>query len=354
MHPRRPQGILTPAVSSSAPSMALVKAPLVVVLSASLMALLALALLPGEARGQVSEQADVERIVRTLAALEPRDLQGLEAVVGPLERDVSNWEEAAGSVTRDRVSAGISRVRADFSIDLAHEEPRQVANPRLASYEIVARVGQREAEELLKDRFGKPRRIRFQSRNIFEIGRFYLDTFDDGGFRLMWYAQEPDFAIPPRPRGVEERLIRDLVALIGDGFPRERIERRLGRFDQDLSEGCEVVREESWEMDACPAGAEIFDRIVFRFRPALPGYELTQALGIEQPVVVSTDVHRVSRVLADREKGFPAIRGYAVEVEVEDRNLVDLDEPVMGLPAWRTTTALTIFALRLDRQPPDR
>lgn len=345
---RRPKGIFTRTVSLSARCVAAPSA------AAVLAAIFSLAILPGSVRGQISEQADVERIVRTLAALEPQDLQGLEAVVGPLNRDTSIWEEAAGSVTRDRVSPGIGRVRVDLAIDPYREEPREVANPRLASYEIVARMGEREAEQILKDRLGKPRRIRFQGRNLFELGSFYLDPFDDGGFRLLWYAEEPDFAIPPRPRGVEERLIRDLVALIEDGFPRDRIERRLGRFDQDLAEGCEVIREESWEMDACPAGAEVFDRIVFRFRPALPGYELTQALGIARPVVVSTDVHQLSRVLADREQGFPTIRGYAVEVEVKDRNLVDLNETALGLPAWRATTALVVDTLRLDREPPSR
>jgi|GEM_PF-2381642 len=322
-------------------------------LSGALTVLLA-CLTAGELRSQdLPEQMDVERVVRTLAALEPHDLQGLEAVLGSLRRDPSDPEEAAGPVTRQRVSPGIGLVRASFAIDPARD-PRGVANPRLSSYEIVALLGEREALEILKEQIGKPRKIRQEGATVLELGRFYLIGLDNGGFRLLWYEEQPDFAVPPRPRGEEERLVRDLVALLGDGFPRQRVERRLRRLEPSPGSGCEAIREESWELEACPAEAELFDRITLRFRPGLPGYELLPALGVTDPVVVSTDARPTVRLLADRETGFPSVRGYTVEATVRDKDLSPMEETVQGLPTWQATTALEIERLRLDREPPAR
>lgn len=308
-------------------------------------------LLQGVAAQPPTEQSDVERVVRTLAALEPVHLRDLEAVLGPLDRDPSVWEEAVGPLTRQRVSPGIGLVRVVFDFDLETEDPRQVANPRLASYEMVALLGQREASDILRDQLGKPRRIRRQGGLVFEHQRFYLDPLQDDGFRLLWYAETPDFAVPPRPRGEEERLIRDLRALIEDGFPRDRIERRLSRLERVPGAPCEEIREDSWRLEACPAGAEVFDRITLRFRPALPGYELVQAMGVEEPLVVATDA-RGTRVLADGQGRPPSVRGYLVEATVGDQDLEELDEPVRGRTAWRPTEALEVDALRFDREAP--
>lgn len=356
MHGRRPRDLL------SIPRLPASRVPQAIALTLFLGSLLGVGG-AGSVQGQeVSERMDVERVVRTLAALEPTDLQGLEAVVGSLQRDPADPDEAAGPLTRQRVSPGIGLVRVDFAF-ADGQDPRAVANPSLASYELVALVGEREALDLLKDEMGKPRKIRQEGSQVLEIGRFYLIELDNGGFRLLWYAETPDFAIPPRPRGEEERLIRDLVALVQDGFPRDRIERRLRRLERSPDSGCEVIREDSWELDACPRGAEVFDRIVLRFRPALPGYELVQALGVEEPVVVSsgptgsagsTGLARGDRLLADRQDGFPTLRGYAVEARIRDKDLVRMEEPVRGLPAWNPTTALEIERLELDRQPPER
>lgn len=323
-------------------------------LSGALTALL-VCVTAGRVRSQdPPEQADVERVVRTLAALEPHDLQGLEAVLGSLRRDRSDPQEAAGPLTRQRVSPGIGLVRVSFAIDPTRD-PRGVANPRLSSYEIVALLGEREALEILKEQIGKPRKIRQEGATVLELGRFYLIELDSGGFRLLWYQELPDFAVPPRPRGEEERLVRDLVALLEDGFPRQRVERRLRRLEPSPEDsGCERIHEESWELEACPAGAEMFDRITLRFRPALPGYELLPVLGVTDPVVVSTDSRRTDRRLADRETGFPSVRGYTVEAIVRDKDLSPMEETVQGQPAWKATTALEIERLQLDREPPDR
>ena len=299
----------------------------------------------------VSEQTDVERIVRTLAALEPVFLHDLEAVIGPLDRDPSVWQEAVGPLRRQRVAPGIGLVQVAFDLDLEREDPREMPNPRLASYEVVGLLGQREVSDILRDQSGKPRKIRREDGPIFQYQRFYLDPLQDDGFRLQWFAETPDFAIPPRPRGLEERLIRDLGALIEDGFPRDRLERRLGRLEQVPGAPCEEIREDSWRMEACPAGAETFDRITLRFRPALPGYELVQAMGVEEPLVRATDSRDV-RVLTDGEGRAPTIRGYVVEATVGDQDLEQLAEPIRGRTAWRPTEALEIEVLRLDRVAP--
>jgi hypothetical protein len=262
------------------------------------------------------------------------------------------WEEAIGPLSRQRVSPGIGMVRVTFDLDPNREDPRQIANPRLASYELVGLVGERAVSEILRNHLGKPRKIREADGPIFEYGKFYLDPLQDDGFRLLWYAETPDFAVPPRPSGEEDRLIRDLAALIEDGFPRERIERRLRRLEPEPGGACEEIREDSWRLEACPAGAELFDHITIRFRPALPGYELVRAMGVENPLVVATDAGGTTRVLADREGEPPSIRGYVVEARIENQNLVKLDRTVRGLPAWRPTEALRIETLRFDREAP--
>lgn len=323
-------------------------------LVAAVAASVALGGVSGQVAAQaVSEQADVERVVRTLAALEPAHLQDLEAVLGPLYRDPSEWDDAVGPLTRARVSPGIGLVRVAFDLDLDRQDPRQVANPRLTSYEVVGLLGQREASDILREQLGKPRKIRREGGPIFQHERFYLDPLQDDGFRLQWFAETPDFAIPPRPRGEEQGLIRDLRALIEDGFPRERIERRLGRLERVPGVPCEEIREDSWRLEVCPAGAEVFDRINLRFRPALPGYELVQAMGVEEPLVMATDSRDI-RVLADGQGRPPSIRGYVVEATVGDQDLERLGNAVRGQNAWRPTEALEIDALHFEREPPDR
>lgn len=299
-----------------------------------------------------SEQTDVERVVRTLVALEPTDLRNLEAVLGPLNRDPSIWEEAIGPLTRQRVSPGIGLVRVSFDIDPYRQEPREIDNPALASYEIVAQVGEKAASEMLRDHLGKPRRIRYQGGEMSAYGRFYLDALAEDRFRLLWYAEEPEFAIPPRSRGEEERLIRGLGALFADGFDRKTLIRRLGRLEKDPQEGCEAIHEDSWQLEACPDGAEVFDRLSFRFRPPLPGDEVVQALGVERPVVVSTDSRELGRVVADRNRGLPVLRGYSIEISIRDEGLEPLGEPVHGLPAWRPTGGLQIERLEIEHTSP--
>lgn len=309
-------------------------------------------LMAGGAVGQeVSEQTDVERVVRTLAALEPRDLHGLESVLGPLGRDRTLREDAVGPLVRQRVSPGIGLVRVTFAVDPRRQDPQRVTNPPLASYEIVALVGRRAAADILRDQIGKPRKIRQENGPIFAHDRFYLEPLEDDRFRLLWYREEPDFAIPPRSRGEEERLTRDLVRLFESGFDRNHVERRLGRLDAEAGAVCEVVVEDSWSLEACPAGVEIFDRLTLRFRPALRAYELLQVLDIEDPVVVATDAHRTSRLVADPVRGFPTVGGYRVEIHAADRGLESSDRPGPGYAVWEPVEELVIEMLELTRRP---
>lgn len=347
-----PAPVTALGIAPVAPGWTIVRARVVSVLVVSSLTICLLVLTGGlrDAAAQApSEQADVERVVRTLAALEPVRLGDLEAVLGPLDRDPSVWEEAAGPLMRQRVSPGIGLVRVRFDFE-SREDPRQVADPRLASYELVGLVGEREVSGILREQLGKPRKIRQAEGPVFEYRRFYLDPLQGDGFRLLWYAEMPDFAVPPRPRGEEQRLIRDLRTLIEDGFPRERIERRLSRLERVPDAACDEIREQSWRLEACPAGAEVFDRITIRFRPALPGYELVQAMGVEEPLVVATDVFQSARVLADGRGEPPSVRGYVVAATVGDQDLEEIDEPIRGLPAWRPTEALEIESLRFDRE----
>ena len=132
---------------------------------------------------------------------------------------------------------------------------------------------------------------------------------------------------PERTEAEERELRVALRKLLSKRISRSALEARFGAFETEPAGGCDRLRRPTWEVRSCPAGAARPEKVRFSFKEALSADErLIEALGFEDPVVVSFDVHWSTRDLVERKRfSRPRLRGKRVRVRVDERGLVATD-----------------------------
>lgn len=288
---------------------------------------------------------DLRGSVRAVLETKPESLSQLEACLGPLGRDRTNWAEAVGPLRREAPSPDLRRVRVSFAIDIFHQDPQEVEDPRLAEYLLSYPAGLTAARAVLRERFGEPKALRQDDRPVERYGDFYLTPDASGeGFQLAWYADEPDFAVPPRSAAETAKLTDDIVAIADAGWTRTAVEARFGKLAQRGGRNAEGIERELWSLEFRPAGAEKPQRVHIAFRRSLAGGDLIRRLGIEEPRITAGDTHMQSRGVIDMkhrlslETGYPlpARGGYALDIEVSREGLIETKEEYPASTVWRT------------------
>ena len=97
------------------------------------------------------------------------------------------------------------------------------------------------------------------------------------------------------------------------------------------------------------------ERFTLSFTPSIDAAAVIEALGVKKPVVVSTDVHMTSRIVADyATKAFPETGGYRIELNVvkEGLSTTNLEWPASAVWKAEGCRIESIEATALDR-PPD-
>jgi hypothetical protein len=294
---------------------------------------------------------DPGSLVGALIENAPSSLGELEAIIGDLHRDPAKWEDAIGPLRRGALGRGVARAEVELDIDLFHQRPDTVKDPRLSSWSLDFAVGRQSCRRLLRARFPHPSELTDAGRRVLRCGDFYLSELDVAdGFRLSWYRRQPAFAIPERDASATAKLVEALAAVAHEGFSRASIVARLGPLAYDSGLGVEVLRQATWIVKYAPAGAAQPDSFRIELERPLPGRDLLPRLGIERPVVAAADVHMQSRRILDlahptpAETGYalPAAGGYAVDVRVDPQGLVRVPGHEAGSPLWSAEGAQII------------
>jgi hypothetical protein len=311
-------------------------------LLAALLAGLAAMPAPADASGL---EARVGTLVTSLATAEPRELRALEAVVGPLHRDTRSFAEAIGPIRRQRVSPAVSAIEVAFAIDIYHQDPQKVDDPRLREYRIDFDGGRPAAEKALETALGSaPVTLEHGGRPVQRFGRFYLR--DRGqGFSLAWYEREPDFAVAKPSANETQAVTAKLTALLAAPPTRVRLEQLFGPFsDGPLGD---VAAGTGWKLTVSRKGGARPESIQFAFRPSLPAEPILAALKVGDPAVIAPDVHMVLRRIADLAgpRRF-RVEGYTVDLSADPHGLEVTKESYPGSLVWRG--ALRLTGLRLD------
>ncbi len=268
----------------------------------------------------------------------PRRLSELEKITGKLGRDP---EKDFMHLARHVGSGGMGAVEVDYAIDIHHQDPREVEDPALGRYSIAFDSGLTLCLDLLEKKYGEPRMGEKDGAQVYRFDTapsshpkvaagFYLYPAEGDAFRLEWRDSVPDFAFPARAAEDAKDLEGKIIALLGQEMSRDRFQSVLGALEKDGDWDRDVIRTGTWTFASEPAGAARPERFTFSFGPPIDAAGIIEALGVKKPVVVSTDVHMTSRIVADYgTRAFPEAGGYRIELHVEEKGLVStkLDWP---------------------------
>lgn len=285
--------------------------------------------------------AEAERLVLELTEREPQYLAELEAIVGPLDRNTDDRDEAMFGLRRESHGPLVEAVDVTFLIDIYHEDPTQVTSPMLGSYWLTFTTGAPGALSTFRAQGAA-----VDATGHLRLGLFTLVRGTGDRFTLAWDHESP---MPERSASDTDRLVTATVALLKRGPSPAVIEQGFGALALDPDWGCDTAAGATWTLRACPSGAAVFERVVLTLRPPLPGAAIVGALRIADPVVVATDVHMTSRKLVDLEsRSHPAIPGYRVSISVVDDGLEMTDLSWPGSAVWRARGTIQIHSLRLS------
>jgi hypothetical protein len=297
---------------------------------------------------------DPAAVAAALVAKPPRILSEFEAIVGPMHRDPTKWDDAVGPLHRVSPSPGVvGVVRADveLAIDTYHNDPYKELDPSLWHWDLDFLSGRDACQRLLTARFPKARELRVEGRRVLRFGDFYLTPLDAAdGFRLSWYEREPLFAIPLRSASETAKLIDALAAIAHAGFTRKSIEAHLGALTLDRGWNADFLHTETWDLRYEPAGAAKPKRLLITFKRPFPSRDLLPKLGIRKPAVSSGDSHMRTRTIFDQAKSLspdtgyplPAVGGYAVSIKVDPHGLIDTKALNGFSPVWSAEGAQVI------------
>ena len=161
-----------------------------------------------------------------------------------------------------------------------------------------------EVRDILLQRFGTPRSVRQDEKDVEEFGGWYYLGPWPRPATLDWQERQPDWALPTVAAGAAETFLAALVEGLGSAADAGRSRRRWGHASRrqvpDLRSG---------------------SRLQVSARPGLPITAVAAAFGWDTPVAWSTDVHMSSWVVGplDAARGGPArtrLGGWVVEVRL--------------------------------------
>ena len=289
-------------------------------------------------------------LLAALIARGPADLSELEEIVGPLLRDVTRGEVSAlarnGTSNDTARASGLSELEVAFSLDLYQQDPHSEPNPVLASYRLGFARGLDQCLGLLERSFGQAKVVRRGEQSVYRFHPptardplsgpgFYVVPDEGGRYSLWWHERVPDFAIPVPDAAETRALVGKLIQFLEGPITRTQITACFGEPVLDEDWGAEVVRADNWTIELSPEGEEQLDSVIFHFRPPVPGKDIAAALEVEEPVVVATDVHMTSRIVADwQTRTFPRSGRYRVYMHVEADGLQVTDREWPASSVW--------------------
>lgn len=286
------------------------------ILAATLGVAGSLAALPAPARQQ--PPSSTAEMVAKLAEL-PDWLGELEAIVGPLERNLEVWEEAIGPLHRSRPEGPIEHLTVALSIDFYHQDPQREKDVALASWDLVFRSGREAALEALRGRFGAAQDLDFAVGQPRRFGDLYLTPLPGDRFQLAWYGEEPEWAVPPRD-GAEERALEDhLIAFLRAGIRDQTVERFFPELaDRPGHSTLQAIGPYTrTEITKPRAPRPAWVSIEIRGAP-LSAARLVAALGLRRPGFIARDVHMSHAELCDLATGRQAVvDGYEINLTVD-------------------------------------
>ncbi len=303
---------------------------------------------------------DGARTAGSLAMLvetEPATLSRLEAVMGKVNRDMKAEMHA---LTRTGFTELISKVEMTFSIDMHHGDPFKDEDPGLLGYSLSFVEGRQFCMERLERRCGKPDTIKAEGGEIqrYRTNRrslwkgFYVLPGEGDAFRLTWNSsgvKAPDFAVPERTPEETEELSGKIIGALEQGLTKEALESRFGKLAYEKGQIYDFFTAgDTWMLEFDPG--EMFMAQIY-FEPPLPGKRLVEAFGVSSPVIVSTDVHMTSRVVADlKTTSMPEFHGYKLYMHVEKDGLekTDLKWPASAVWRAKNITITSIFIKGTD------
>lgn len=272
------------------------------------------------------------QIVAALLRNPPEVFSDLETLAGPIGRDRSHFDEAFGPIARARATGPLAGLRVALAIDFYHEDPHEVENPKLASYDLHFRHDGRACRELLRTVADPPQQLLDGGIGVLRFKDFYFrEAGSEDGFTLSWYLDEPDFAIPRRTAEETKRLVDGLVGLLRHGISRAAIEQRFGALTPDpVWQGVDVLKGPDWELKVKPGKGQAVKEVSFFTRRPIPGEALVQALQLKEPGVIMWCIHPCSFTVIDLAvPGEPVAHGYMIRIELAQKaDLVAVDRPL--------------------------
>jgi hypothetical protein len=303
-------------------------------------------------------------LLAALIAHGPADLSELEEIVGPLRRDLTRGEVsglARNETTNEAARAGgLSDLEVEFAHDLYHQDPRSEPNPVLSSYRLGFACGLDQCLGLLERSFGQAKLVRRGDQRVYRFHPptardplsgpgFYVVPDEGGRYSLWWHERVPDFAIPVPDAAATGALVGKLIQFLHGPMTRTQITACFDEPALDEDWGSEVVRADNWTIELSPEGEEQPESIIFHFRPSLPGKDIAAALEVEEPVVVATDVHMTSRIIADwPARAFPRSGRYRVYLHVDADGLQVTDREWPASSVW-LAPEIRLHSIEIER-----
>ena len=313
----------------------------------------------GKAEKGMTAHAVIDGIVEQA----PTRLSALEKIVGGLQRDP---KKDFMQLRREIGSGGVGAVEVDYAIDIHHKDPREVEDPDLARYSITFENGMAHCLEILGKKHGAAKVGAKDGGKIFRFDTapgghpttragFYVYPAGGDAFSLEWRTTVPDLAFAPQTAGDVKDLEAKIIELLGGDLNRERFQSVFGALTKEEGWNRDIVRTDTWVFEAEPAGAYRPERFTLSFTPSIDAAAIIKALGIKKPVIVSTDVHMTSRIVADYEtRAFPTAGGYMIELNVVEENLKPTDLHWPASMVWKAEGCRvdSIEAVAVEPPPP--
>ncbi len=135
------------------------------------------------------------------------------------------------------------------------------------------------------------------------------------------------------------KLESGLAAILREGLSRETVESQLGKLK--VASGVRSVKGLDWELRVEPAGKrDAVRKAVFETRNPIAGGVLLEALGVDEPGVVSTDAQQKDRWILDLKTRMPpAAKSFEVRIYLEPGSpMREIDGRWNANPIWRASS----------------
>jgi len=298
-------------------------------------------------------------------ATEPTTLAALEAALGvSLGRDPGT--EDAWLVRRTDPAPGLAFVMACFlgepGDDLGATADPTIVQLRLrdaggdcrADATRLLGPGEARGGEVSFDRYHGSGELRAPTYTAWTRARGTLSIYDHDPAWAFWHLTEPP---PPTIRSATETtaLIGQIAALAASPLVRGSIERVVGPLAMDGRYPERVARGATWCLRVRPIDADAPRELALELTPALPAEPLAAALGWDDAVVRTIDVHMTSLRLMRRGEPSGANAEHRLDLIVEAPSGASLRPSTHGFPGSRAyeIDGALVVGIRVTPAPTD-